>query len=314
MFRRPSAIFRSFLWNMPSMPSHIVRRYWSSASTKALGSNLRAGLLRVAHARDDELRVGLDHVVLLLERLLRQLPVHREPAGVPPLGAQRLDLPPVEDRGGRLEALAQRRRLRIEVDPRAAAPHLAPHRREVDVPALELTLSERLPHGDSGVGAFGAVAPAVERAGEPGIAVASVDGHPHTTVAARVVEGLHAAIGLPNDDDGLIEDLVLHPVVDVRDLLEPTGHLPGARPEVLRLELEELRVVVALLARSVGPFDGERNGAQCRHSLATTNCRPPCRCRRFMGLSLLPWHRGPPRAHHQPVFRPPFTPMTCPVT
>ena len=30
--------------------------------------------------------------------------------------------------GGRLDALAQRRRVVVEVDPRAAAPHLAPHR------------------------------------------------------------------------------------------------------------------------------------------------------------------------------------------
>ena len=88
----------------------------------------RAGALRVPHARDDELRVGLDHVVLLLERLLRELPVHGQAARVPPLGAQRLDLPRVEDRGGGLDALAQRRRVVVEVDPRAAAPRLAAHR------------------------------------------------------------------------------------------------------------------------------------------------------------------------------------------
>ena len=43
---------------------------------------------------------------------------------------------------------AQRRRVVVEVDPRAAAPHLAPHRHEVDVVRLQVVLGERLPLRD----------------------------------------------------------------------------------------------------------------------------------------------------------------------
>ena len=42
--------------------------------------------------------------------------------GVPPLGAHRLELPRVHDRGERLDAVPQRWRARVEVDPGAAAP------------------------------------------------------------------------------------------------------------------------------------------------------------------------------------------------
>ena len=84
-----------------------------------------------------------------------ELPVHREPAGVPPLGPQRLDLPRVEDGGDRLDALPQRRRVVVEVDPRAPAPHLAPHRRQVDVAGLQVVLGERPPLRDVGVRAVG---------------------------------------------------------------------------------------------------------------------------------------------------------------
>ena len=104
-----------------------------SASMNARGSN---ALVRrpVPRARDDELRMRLDDVVLpRLNASLGELPVHGEAAGVPPLGPQRLDLPRVEDGGDRLEALPQRRGVDVEVDPRAPAPDLAPHRREVEV-------------------------------------------------------------------------------------------------------------------------------------------------------------------------------------
>ena len=71
---------------------------------KARGSTgppLRGGI----PSWDDQLGVGLDHVVLLHERLLGQLPVHREAAGVPPLGPHGLHLPGVEDGGERLDAV-----------------------------------------------------------------------------------------------------------------------------------------------------------------------------------------------------------------
>ena len=218
-----------------------------SASTNARGSN--AAPSRGAYrAGDDELRVRLHHVVLLDERLFGELPVHGEPARVPPLGAQRLHLPRVEDRGERLDALPQRRRVVVEVDPRAPAPHLAPHRHEVDVVRLQVVLGERLALRDEGVRAVEAVAPAVERAGEPALARPAALDDPDAAVAAGVLERAHAHVVGAHHDDRLVEDLVLDEVVRLRDLLEPARHLPDPRPEQLGLQLVEVRVVVALLA------------------------------------------------------------------
>ena len=55
--------------------------------------------------RYDELGMGLHHMVLLHECLFGQLPVHGEPARVPPLGSKRLHLPGIHDGGERLDAL-----------------------------------------------------------------------------------------------------------------------------------------------------------------------------------------------------------------
>ncbi len=114
--------------------------------------------------------MGLHYVVLLHERLLRELPVHRKTARVPPLGAQRLDLPRVEDGGGRFDALPQRRGVVVEVDPRAPAPRLAAHGYEVDVARLQVVLGEHPLARDEGVLAVDAVAPSVERADESALA------------------------------------------------------------------------------------------------------------------------------------------------
>src|SRR5206468_4241310 len=96
-------------------------------------------------------------------------------ARVPPLRAQRLDLPRVEHGGDRLDARAQRRRVVIEVDPGAAAPQLAPHRLEVDVARLDVVLGERALLRDEGVLAVGPVAPPVEGTGEATRARPAID-------------------------------------------------------------------------------------------------------------------------------------------
>ena len=166
----------SLACTIPSMPSLIVWRYCSSDSTNSFGSN--GPVARRVAAGDPELGVRLQHVVLLLERLLGELPVHGEPGGVPPLGAHRLDLPGVEDRGDRLEALPQRRGVLVEVDPRAAAPRLAPHRHEVEVVGPQVVLREAAPAGDRGVRAVRRVAPPVERAGEAALARARAPARP----------------------------------------------------------------------------------------------------------------------------------------
>ena len=123
----------SLACTIPAMPSLIVRRYWMSASTNARGSNAAParGAYRI---RDDELRMRLDDVVLLDERLdcasfqftgSRQA-YHHSVRSDSTFHASRIV-------AKRLDALAQRRRVVVEVDPRAPAPRLAPHRHEVDV-------------------------------------------------------------------------------------------------------------------------------------------------------------------------------------
>ncbi len=213
---------------------------------------------------DDQLGMGFDDVVLLHERLLGQLPVDRKPAGVPPLRLQRLHLPGVEDGGERLDALPQRRGTGIEVDPGAPAPHLAPHRGEVDVLRLQVVLGERLPLGDEGVLAVGAVAPAVEWADEAALARAPALDDLDATMAAGVLEGADPEVLVADHDDGLIEDLVLGEVVGLGDLLEPAGHLPDPRPEQIDLHLEEVRVEVALLWSTVSEL----------HGVGHRKCRP----------------------------------------
>ena len=142
MSRRPSAMRTSFGVHHPGHAvAHRAQVLELGVDERAASNDARPrGAYR---ARDEELRVRLHDVVLLHERLLRELPVHREPARVPPLGAQRLDLPRVEDGRARLDALPQRRRVVVEVDPRAAAPRLAAHRHEVDVVGLQVVLGER---------------------------------------------------------------------------------------------------------------------------------------------------------------------------
>ena len=216
-------------------------------------------------SRDDELGMGLHHVVLLHERLFGELPVHGETTGVPPFDPQRLDLPGVKDGGERLDALSQRWSIVVQVDPGAPAPDLAPHGREVDVRRLQVVLGKRLLPRDEGVLAVRAVTPPVERADEPALARTSTLDDLDATMAAGVLEGGRSPAFGAHHDDGLIQDLVLGEVAGLRDLLEPARHLPDPRPQELRLHLEEVRVEIALLAGPVGELDrvGHR---RCRRS------------------------------------------------
>ena len=251
MSRKPSAMRTSFACTIPAMPSLIVCRYSRSASMYARVSNVAASGGAYLPG-DAELRMRLDDVVLLHERGFGELPVHGEPACVPPLGAQRLDFPRVEDRGERFDALPQRRRVVVEVDPCAAAPCLALHRHEVDVVGVEVVLGEGPRPGHERVLAVGVVAPPVERAREPVLARAAALDDPDTAVAAGVLERAHAHVVGAQDDDRLVEDLVLDEVVGLGNLLEPACHLPDPRPQQLGLQREEVGVEVALFARAVG--------------------------------------------------------------
>ncbi len=217
----------------------------------------RRVLAQTEPCRDHELGMRLHHVVHLDERLDAELPVHGEPARVPPLGPQRLDLPRVEHRGGWIEGLAERRGTVVEVDPRATAPLLAPHRDEIEVVGIEVVLGERPPLGDRGVLAVGPVAPAVERAPEPRLAGPATLDDLDAAVATGVLERAHPEVVGAHHDDRLVEDLVLDEVARLGDLLEPAGHLPDPGPELLGLQGGEAGIDVALLGHAVRVLDRE---------------------------------------------------------
>ena len=197
----------------------------------------------------------------------------------------RLHLPCVEDGGEGLDALPERRRVVVEVDPCAPSPRRRLHRCEVEVPQLEVVLGEGLGLGDEGVLAVRAVAPPVEGADEPGLARPPTLGHPDATMAAGVLERPHAQVLGAHHDDRLIEDLVLDEVVGLRDLLEPAGHLPDPGPEQVDLHLVEVRVVVALLAGPVRELHREGHG-QRRPSPIHDRHAGPLSSQRALGRSV----------------------------
>src|SRR5258708_27040408 len=129
-----------------------------------------------------------------------------------------------------LDAVAQRRRIVVEVDQRAPAPQLAPDRGEAQIVGAEIAFIENLGPQHEGVGAVETPAPPVERADEVAARPTALDDL-HPTVAARVVVGANAVIVEPDDDDRLVEDLVLHEVASRRDFLESARHLPYPGPE-----------------------------------------------------------------------------------
>ena len=80
---RPSAIRMSFSCVMPPMPDPSVRMKYRLAWMTGFTDVDPGG------CRGQQLRVGLRDVVALHEGRRRQLPVHRQQARLPPLGAQR---------------------------------------------------------------------------------------------------------------------------------------------------------------------------------------------------------------------------------
>ena len=240
----------SFAWTIPAMPSLIVRRYWMSASMKARGSN-------DAPSRNPYL-VGMTSSGCVcgtwyistnassasFQFTGRRHANHRSVRNDSTFHASSvLAAGSMHGRNGG----ASSSRL-IHAHP----PHTSrPHRDEVDVVRLEVVLGERLSPRDGCVHAVEAVAPAMERAGEPVLArPASLDDL-DATVAAGVLERAHAHVVGAQHDDRLIEELVLDEVVRRGDLLEPARHLPDARPQQLDFHLVEVRVDVALLGDPV---------------------------------------------------------------
>src|SRR5439155_18178709 len=108
-------------------------------------------------------------------------------------------------------------------------------------------LAEQVLAIDEGVLAIHVEAPAVERADEalrPAIAVPAGFGQLDAAMAAGVVEGLHPVLG-PDNNDRLAEIVIFDPVADLGDLLQPAGHLPHVRPQLLDLEPVEFLVIIA---------------------------------------------------------------------
>ena len=154
---------------------------------------------------------------------------------------------------------AQRRRVVVEIDECAAAPGLEAAFAQREVRAPQLVLREDVRRVDELALAVGAPLPPMERAGEALRGAAAVLGEFHAAMTTVVVERLDGLCIDAHDDDRLVEDLVHDEVAGLFDLLQPAGHLPDVRPELLLLELVELAVVVPAGIDPVGARHRERN-------------------------------------------------------
>ena len=168
-----------------------------------------------------------------------------------PLGPQGVCFPGVKHG---LNALAQPRRIVIEVDERAAIGYLDPARSERYVGRLAVGLIEQIGLVDEGVGPVEPITPALEGADESRPTVPAILDELHATVAARVVICAHRRLVHPHDDDRLVEDLVFDVVTGVRDFSQAACHLPDMGPQELALHGIELRVVVSLGGDTVSPL------------------------------------------------------------
>ena len=103
--------------------------------------------------------------------------------------------------------------------------------------------------------------------------------------------------------DRLVEELVLHEVARLGDLLEPAGHLPDPRPQLLGFHRVEVRVEVALLGDPVGVLHRVGHGRgrplllHDRHA-ALLPFGVPCRVVRLTGRYKSP--RGPRNPWNRP--------------
>ena len=192
-----------------------------------------------------QLRMGAHDVIAFHEGLHRELPVGRQHCRIPPVHLELVGIAGIHPLDNRPHAVEQRGRVIVKVDEGAADPQLHPARFEVDFRVIEQFSRENLFAEHKSVLAFGIPAPAMERADEAAFgAVARAARQPHAAVAAGVVEGLDAALGV-DDDYRLFEDSVFDKVPHIGDFLKPASHLPDMRPQLFVLELEELFVVIA---------------------------------------------------------------------
>ena len=156
----------SSAWHMPSMPSLIARRYWMSESMKACGSNgapsrspNRAGMTSCGCVCTTWY-ISTNASMASFQFTGRRHAYHFSARIDSTFHASSVDA--AGSRHSRTGGASS-----VEVDPRAPAPHLAPHRHEVEILLHQVVLGERPPLRDRGVRAVGPVAPTVERAPEP---------------------------------------------------------------------------------------------------------------------------------------------------
>ena len=228
MSRRPSAMRTSFACTIPSMPSLIVRRYWSSASMNALRVERRAVARREPPGDDGAAgcvsttwycstnassasfqftgsRQAYHHSVrsdstFHASRIVANGSMHCRSGGASSSRLIHAHPPHISHRTG-TRSMSSGCRLC-----------------SANVRALR----------DVGVRAVEAVAPPVERAGEPALARPAALDDPDAAMAAGVLERAHAHVVGAQHDDRLVEDLVLDEVARLRG--SPRAGTPSARP------------------------------------------------------------------------------------
>ncbi len=189
------------------------------------------------------LRVNRLQVIGLEERVEQDLHVARD------LVARARDVPMVLKvevlpvRRDRAERLDERRGVRVLVDEHPVAVHLAADLREPHAARVEPREVAFLAHGHEP--AVEVVGPAVVAAEESfGLALLGLEQR-RAAVAAGVVEGPDAAV-LAADDDDRRPGLAPHAEASrARQLVGVQRVEPGALPEILFLEAQEVRVGVA---------------------------------------------------------------------
>ena len=192
-----------------------------------------------------QLRMSSHYVVALHEGLHRDFPIGGQDGRVPPFRAHLAHAVRLEPIGHGPDAFAEGGRVVVEIDECAAAPQFHAALLEREVRLVQLSLAEQVLAVDEGILAVHVETPTVEWADEAlRLAIAVAMGQRHAAVTTGVVKRLHALPG-PDDDDGLVEDLVFDPIADIRDLLQAARHLPDMRPQALALELVEFLVEVA---------------------------------------------------------------------
>ena len=184
-----------------------------------------------------------DDMERLHERFLGDLPVARDHLADMHRLPALLRLPAGEVRRQHAQVLGERCRVRVHVQEYEATPafHARLRQREIgivqvrEIPAAghRIDLAVELP------------AKAVERTAELR-QVRRLRQQLATSVRAGVVVGAKRVRRGAHDDERLADDVVDLRVTDGRDVFLAAGHLPDARPQPLRLQIEERLRGVAL--------------------------------------------------------------------